>query len=302
LEAPLPTEQERDDYKIRLALEASPNGMVLIDHQGRIVLVNSSLETLFGYRREELIDQPIELLVPERFRSLHPKQRKDYLKKPVARAMASGFELYGLHKNGSEIPLEIGLSPIDANGESFVIAAIVDITERIRARDMMQLAVEAAPNGMVMTDAQGTIILVNKTVEKMFGYPRDELIGKKVNVLVPERFQDNHEQLREDYYEQPVSRAMGQGRDLYAVHKDGLEIPVEIGLNPINTAEGTVILASVVDITERKEREKALQKAVLEKEILLSEIHHRVKNNLQIIDSYWECSWIHWIPVARVRR
>ncbi|WP_317932808.1 PAS domain S-box protein [Halioxenophilus sp. WMMB6] len=279
------TNQSRDDLMIRLTLEASPNAMVLIDHDGKILLVNSSLESLFGYQRDELMDRSIDLLVPERFRHHHPHQRSAYFKRPIARTMASGMELYGLHKDGSEIPLEIGLNPIIADGKSFVIAAITDITERKRAHDMMRLAVEAAPNGMIMTDADGLIILVNNFAERLFGYSREELVGKEISWLVPQRFRENHKKLRKDYYDNPISRAMGKGRDLYAVHKDGREIPVEIGINPINTPNGTMILASVVDIAERKQQEEELLKAIKEKEVLLSEIHHRVKNNLQIIDS-----------------
>ncbi|HAN26823.1 MAG TPA: histidine kinase, partial [Haliea salexigens] len=112
-----------------------------------------------------------------------------------------------------------------------------------------------------------------------------ELIGANIDMLVPERFRQHHPEVRHAYTARPVSRAMGQGRDLYALNKKGEEFPVEIGLNPLDTATGVMILASVVDITERKQQEESLKSALLEKEVLLAEIHHRVKNNLQIIDS-----------------
>lgn len=149
----------------------------------------------------------------------------------------------------------------------------------------MHLAVEASPNGMVMMDRGGKIILVNTTTEKLFGYNRGELIGQSIEMLVPERFRDFHPKQRNKYFAAPKTRAMGQGRDLYGLHKLGAEFPVEIGLNPIQTHNGLVILASIVDITERKQREEQLKTALKEKDVLLAEIHHRVKNNLQIIDS-----------------
>lgn len=270
---------------MRLAVEASPNGMVMIDSDGRILLVNSSVENLFGYARAQLIGQKIEMLVPERYRHHHPGLRQQYFHEPATRAMGQGRELYGLHRNGTEFPVEIGLNPIHTTNGVLVLAAIVDITERRRAQEMIMLAVEAAPNGMIMTDADGRIVMANSMAEQQFGYSRAEMIGQEITLLVPDRFKQHHPGLRKHYYSQPETRAMGKGRDLYARHKDGSEFPVEIGLNPISTAQGVMILASVVDITERKEQEESLKATLKEKEVMLSEIHHRVKNNLQIIDS-----------------
>jgi len=277
-----------DDYSeklMRLAVEASPNGMVLVDVTGNIILANASAEALFGFNRNELIGQPIEVLVPERFSGQHPELRGNYYGNPETRAMGHGRDLYGQHRNGNEIPVEIGLNPINIGGQTYVLAAIVDITERQRAQEMMRLAVEAAPNGMILTDAEGRIALVNSLVETLFGYRRDELVGCNIDMLVPQHFRAHHPELRKSYFKKPVSRAMGKGRDLFALHKRGREFPVEIGLNPLHTEQGTMILASVVDITERKQNEEKLKANLKEKEVLLSEIHHRVKNNLQIIDS-----------------
>ncbi len=270
---------------MHFAIEAAPNGMVIIDDSGNILLANSSVETLFGYARNELLDQPIEQLVPDRFSHAHPELRSSYFIDPQTRAMGHGRDLFGLHKNGSEIPVEIGLNPIRIGERVFTLATIVDITERQRSQQMVNLAVEAAPNGMVLTNKSGKITLVNSMIETMFGYSREELIGANIDILVPERFRGHHPQVRQTYIKQPVSRAMGQGRDLYALNKQGEEFPVEIGLNPLHTANGVMILASVVDITERKQQEESLKSALLAKETLLAEIHHRVKNNLQIIDS-----------------
>src|SRR5260370_165515 len=127
--------------------------------------------------------------------------------------------------------------------------------------------------------------MVNAQAERVFGYTRSELLGQTVEMLVPERFRDRHPSLRGGFFGEPRMRPMGVGRDLYGLRKDGSEFPVEIGLNPIETEEGVMVLSSVVDISERKHREESLQAAVKEKDLLLSEIHHRVKNNLQVIQS-----------------
>lgn len=268
-----------------LAVEASPSGMVMMGQDGKIVMVNSMTEKLFGYSRQELIGSPLEMLVPERFRHQHPEYRQSYIGESKTRLMGHGRDLYGLHKNGQEFPVEVGLNPIETEQGIFVLAAIVDITDRKYAEEMIRLAVEASPNGMIMTNHQGIIVMVNTTTETLFGYSRAELIGRSIDILIPESHRAHHPELRSNYLKYPSSRAMGHGRDLYGLHKNGKEFPVEVGLNPTQTPQGFMVLASVIDITERKYQEKQLKTALKEKDLLLSEIHHRVKNNLQIIDS-----------------
>ena len=138
---------------------------------------------------------------------------------------------------------------------------------------------------MVMINPSGLMELVNAQAESVFGYSRDEMLGQPVEMLVPARFGAGHPSLRTMFFEDPQSRPMGAGRDLYAMRKDRSEFPVEIGLNPIETESGTLVLSAIVDITDRKQRERRIEAALREKDVLLREIHHRVKNNLQVIDS-----------------
>jgi PAS domain S-box-containing protein len=123
-------------------------------------------------------------------------------------------------------------------------------------------AVEFSPNGLLMSDREGKIVLVNKEAERLFGYRREELLGISIEILVPQRFRARHSGYRAEFYEHPSARAMGAGRDLYGSRKDGTEFPVEIGLSPVQTDEGLYVLSSVVDITARKKTEEALQKAL----------------------------------------
>ncbi len=122
--------------------------------------------------------------------------------------------------------------------------------------ELFRLVVEAAPNAIVVTNADGKIELVNQQAERLFRYSRDELLGKRVEQLIPERFRHHHPGLRGQFMAEPATRAMGAGRDLYACTKDGDEIPIEIGLNPIHTPEGTLVLSSIIDIRERKAAEE----------------------------------------------
>ena len=148
-----------------------------------------------------------------------------------------------------------------------------------------RIAVEAAPNGMIMIDPDGEIILANSQAEELFGYEKEDLIGRSVEDLVPERFRSAHPAFRAEFFDEPKARPMGAGRDLFGLRRDGEEFPVEIGLTPVGTEEGPLVLASLIDITARKRAEERIRTSLEEKEVLLKEIHHRVKNNLQVISS-----------------
>jgi PAS domain S-box-containing protein len=129
-----------------------------------------------------------------------------------------------------------------------------------RAGERIRLVVEAAPNAMLMVNADGQITLVNEQTERMFGYARDQLIAQPVEMLIPRRVRDHHPALRTHYFANPTTRSMGVGRDLYGVTKDGREVPIEIGLNPIRLPDGgDFVLASIIDITERKSAERAMR-------------------------------------------
>ncbi|MBU0602668.1 MAG: PAS domain S-box protein [Gammaproteobacteria bacterium] len=159
------------------------------------------------------------------------------------------------------------------------------VTAPLMNEDAFRRVVEYAPSAMVMIDAGGTIVLVNAQTETLFNYPRAALIGESVDILVPARARAHHAESRQGFLGAPRPRPMGAGRDLFARRSDGSEFPVEIGLNPMETEEGVMVLASIVDITERRRAQQVLEQALLEKTVLLNEVHHRVKNNLQVISS-----------------
>ena len=275
----------RREGLFRQVVEAAPNAMVMIDAAGRIEMVNSQAELVFGYGVTELLGQRVEMLVPDRFRRHHQRLRAAFLADPCARPMGAGRDLYALRKDGSEFPVEIGLNPIDTEDGPMVLAAIVDISERKRLAERFRRVVEAAPNAMVMINAAGRIEMVNAQAELVFGYARTELLGRSVDMLVPDRFGDQQPGSRDWFVAEPTARPMAAGRELYARRKDGSDFPVEIGLNPIETEDGPMVLSAIVDISDRKQKEAGIRAALQEKDVLLGEIHHRVKNNLQLVCS-----------------
>ncbi len=279
------TERKRLDERFRQVVESAPNAMVMVNRRGAIEMVNVQAERMFGYERHEMLGQSVEILVPEGFRGGHPEKRAMFFRDPRARPMGAGRDLYGRRRDGTEFPVEIGLNPIQTEEGVMVLSSIVDISERKRMEERFRRVVESAPNAMVMVNARGRIEMVNTQAERLFGYPRAALLGESVELLVPDRFREGHPEKRAMFFGDPQSRPMGAGRDLYGRRKDGTEFPVEIGLNPIETAEGVMVLSAIVDISDRKQKEQRIQAALQEKDLLLGEIHHRVKNNLQIVHS-----------------
>ncbi len=166
----------------------------------------------------------------------------------------------------------------DENGKlTRLLGVSMDITERKQAQELFQLATEASPSGTLLVNDQGRIVLVNAHVEELFRYRRDELIGKPVEILVPERFVAQHPAHRASFLAAPSARQMGAGRELFGRRKDGTEFPVEIGLNPIATPQGILVLASVVDTSARKAaeeeaRQRREQIALLTRVSLLGEM------------------------------
>lgn len=179
--------------RFHLVVEANANGLLVVNQRGRIVLANPALERMFGHPPGTLIGKPMEILLPEALRHGHSAMRDGYLATPTARPMGVGRELTGQRLDGSLFPVEISLSPFTENGQQFVDAVVVDITERKQAEALLrrreahlELLVATHPEGLLVVDPEGRIEIANPAAEELFGYGRGELLGRPVDCLAPE--------------------------------------------------------------------------------------------------------------------
>jgi PAS domain S-box-containing protein len=250
-------------------LEAAPDGIALVDEQGRIITVNEQLCSLFGYDAEELSGKRIEVLVPARLRDAHSNHRAQYQVDSVRRPMGLGLDLVGLRKDGTEVPLEISLSPLKSGNRMFTVASVRDISERLRLLErqkelreaiagnrewpvLASILLEAAPIGCLVVSREADILIANAEIERLFGFTRRELIGEKVDILVPPRLRGLHIAGRLNYLNNPIARQAISGLNLIGLRKDGSEFPVEISLSPLETDRGIFVITLVRDLTEQK--------------------------------------------------
>lgn len=278
----LAAEAQRQSESLRRLIEGLPD-VVMVHRDERLVYVNRAfLERLDYTSPEALLGRSLHEL-------LHPEDVDD-VRKRIAELErnhkpTTPREERFLTRDGQTVTLEVAKVPVEFDGAPAIVAIGRDVSDRKLAEERFRIAVESAPCGMVMVDRQGRIVLANREVEQLFGYAASELVGQSLEILVPERFRADHPRQRKRFLADPQARAMGAGRDLYGLHKDGSELPVEIGLNPIRTPEGTVVLASIVDISERRHSEMLLAAADRMRAVgtLAAGVAHGINNPLAFI-------------------
>ena len=259
---------EQMEGRYRGLLEAAPDGMVVVNQAGEIVLLNAQAESQFGYRRDELLGQKVTNIIPKGFAERLIADGTRTAAEALAQQIGTGIELNGLRKDGSSFPIEIMLSPLESSEGILVTAAIRNITVRKDAeKHLAQMEgryrglLEAAPDGMVVVNQAGEIVLLNAQAEKQFGYHRDELLDQKVTNIIPVGFAERlvADALRSTA--EALAQQIGTGIELNGRRKDGSSFPIEIMLSPLQSADGILVTAAIRDISERKQLARQLHQS-----------------------------------------
>ena len=260
------TDGKNEEERLLAMINGGATAMLMIAEDGQVRMANLQSERLFCYTQAELLGMNIKTLILARdsaagtgaFFWMNPRTPDQHP------------EFSALRKDGAESPIEATFSAVTTREGRFVLTTVIDISERKRAEERVLAMIDGSPSAMVMVDEDGQIRHVNPQAEMMFAYGKGELIGKPIEILVPLEHRAGHPQLRGAYVAKPQVRSIGVGRDLRAIRKDGGEVPVEIGLNPIAIREKRYVLASIIDISARK-RAEALERERAEDLKLLSQ-------------------------------
>ena len=272
--------------------------------------VNSQAQALFGYDREELVGQKVELLVPDNYRGQHHRHREQFADAPKTRRMGANLDLYGKRRNGSEFPVEISLSPLSTEKGIFVLSAIRDISDRKRIAEELRRAneelhhktteqlgesrtrlasiIDSSEDAIIGKDLDGTITSWNRGAEHIYGYPPDDVIGKNISLLAPS---DRPDEIPE------ILRKIARGESVehhesVRVTKDGRHLNVSISVSPLRDAKGDIVGASAIarDITSQKRTETLLHQSQKMEAIgrLAGGVAHDFNNILGIINACTE--------------
>ncbi len=284
-------------------VESSDDAIIGKTLDGIITSWNAGAQRIFGYEPKEIVGKPVTILIPpDRWH-----EEAQILKRLRNGERVDHFETTRIRKDGSRIAISLTISPVpDSTGAISGISKIArDMTEQRRLLEREESAraealaerkfrrlIEDAPDAILQVDADGKILLANRTAERMFGYSREELLGIGVDSLVPDAVRPRHAEFRKEFVKAGVSRPMGLGLDLCARRKDGTEISVEISLSPIRTEDGINVTAVIRDVSERKRAEEQIHS--LEQSYLAElEARHKEAERLNQLKSEFMASISH---------
>ena len=268
-------------HYLNIVEEVEDYAILFLSKEGNIENWNRGAEKIKGYQAEEIIGKNFRLFYTEEDQNSSLPER--LIEEAILKGKASS-EGWRVRKDKTTFLGNVTITALHDNDNNVTgfLKVTRDLTERF-AKERFSLVIESAPIAMILVNKEGKIMLVNRQMEKLFLYSREELINNQIELLIPKRFTEKHPEFRNIFFENPETRSMGAGRELLAYRKDGTEFPVEIALTPIAFTDGAMELASITDITERK-----IQEANKLKSDFLANMSHELRTPMNAIIGFSE--------------
>jgi len=272
------------EAKFRSVMESAIDAIISADVNGNIRAWNSAATALFQYTEEEVIGQPIELIIPKRFRKSHSEGLRRVSSGGASRVIGKTVELAAVRKNGTEFPVELSLATWFLDDERYFTGIIRDISERKQAEQKFRSVTESAIDAIISADHSGKIVSWNNAATRILGYPAEQVIGQQLEVIIPERFHQPHREGMKRVTEGGESRVIGKTVELSAMTKSGEEVPIELSLSTWTVRNDRYYTGIIRDIRERKQAEEALrlsEKALRESSMELKKKNKKLEETLE---------------------
>ncbi|HSH91001.1 MAG TPA: PAS domain S-box protein [Ramlibacter sp.] len=303
-----PSADHTDNAAARLAglLDSAMDAVISVDEAQNVVLYNRAAEKIFGWPAAEMKGKPLDILIPKRYKATHADHVRRFGETGVtSRRMGSSAIVYGMRANGEEFPIDASISQVETPEGKLYTVILRDVTQRVRAeQEQARLAqrlsglVDSAMDGIITIDESERIVLYNRAAEKIFGWAGMQVMGRPLDMLIPERFRAGHHGHIRRFGEKGISsRRMGDGTVIYGLRANGSEFPMDASISQLDTPEGKLFTVIVRDVTERVRAQEDLaafanQASAIreqEKSRVARELHDELAQSLTALkmDTIW---------------